>query len=174
MFRSRFAALMFIVTLGAAVAAASCGSDDDSSGPADGDGGSISVDNCTLLTDEEVSAFAGDDLRHSEDSPIGCAYTEPGETLGMFSIRSYRTDGDATAAAQALAPSLRVIPLSGVGEDAVALADSDDSVNFVIARSGDLFVELVMTFLDVTPESSSLQKAGQLASTALGRLVEAA
>ena len=65
-------------------------------------------------------------------------------------------------------PTLRQI------EYAVALADSDDSVNFVIARSGDLFVELVMTFLDVTPESSSLQKAGQLASTALGRLVEAA
>lgn len=137
-------------------------------------GGTLEVDNCTLLTNEEVSSLAGFALESSGDSPMGCAYPQPGEVMGEFSIRSYRGSGDATAAAAELAPSLQVIPLSGVGDDAVALSDSDGSVNFLIARKGDLFVELVMTFLDVTPESPSLDQAGQLASTALGRLVEAA
>ena len=84
------------------------------------------------------------------------------------------TCNDATAAATEIAPSLQVIPLSGIGDDAVALSDSDGSVNFLIARPGDLFVEMVMTFLEVTPDSPSLDQAGQLASTALGRLAEAA
>lgn len=157
-----------------------CGDDGGSDGgnPAENalDGGdtSLEVDNCTLLTSEEVSGLAGTQLEASEDSPLGCPYSEPGEVMGLFGIRSYRQGGDAAAAAAELAPDLTVIPMSGVGDDAVALSDSDGSVNFLIAHKGDLFVELVMTFLDVTPESPSLQQAGQLASTALGRLVDAA
>jgi hypothetical protein len=142
-------------------------------GSSNGDG-PLDVDNCTLLTDDEVSALAGEELAATEDSPLGCAYVVPGEIVGDFSIRSYRRDGDAAAVAAELAPALEVIQLEGIGDDAVALADSDGSVNFLIARNGDLFVELVMTFLDVTPDSPSLQQAGQLASTALDRLVAAA
>ncbi len=163
-------AMVMVAMLGA------CSADKEpttSAGSSDG-GGALEIDNCTLLTGEEVSALAGKELVATEDSPLGCAYVEPGEVVGDFSIRSYRQDGDAAAAAAKLAPSLRVLPLDGIGDDALALADSDGSVNFLIARKGDLFVELVMTFLDVTPDSAALQKAGQLASTALGRLVDAA
>lgn len=153
-----------------------CGGDSGESpgGDLGGDGGALEVNNCTLVTNEEATALAGTDLVSSEDGPLGCAYTEPGELLGLFSIRSYRQGGDSAAAAAELAPSLQVIPMPGIGDDAVALADTDGSVNFLIARDGDLFVELVMTFLDVTPDSPSLDQAGQLASTALGRLVDAA
>ena len=167
---------ILVMVIGAAAALGACSGDKgtpNGGGVPDGDS-ALEVDNCTLLTDAEVSGLADKQLAHTEDGGLGCAYVEPGEVLGEFSIRSYRQDGDAAAAAAKLAPSLQVIKMSGVGDDAVALSDSDGSVNFLIARKGNLFVELVMTFLDVTPDSPSLQKAGQLASTALGRLADAA
>jgi hypothetical protein len=165
-----------VMVAGVVLAVGACGGENESTngtGSSDGDG-VLEVDNCTLLTDEEVSALAGKELTASEDSPLGCAYVEAGKVVGEFSIRSSRRDGDAAAAAAILAPTLEVIRMDGIGDDAVALADSDGSVNFIIARKGDLFVELVMTFLDVTSDSPALQQAGQLASTALDRLAEAA
>jgi hypothetical protein len=159
-----------LVVAVAAVAALGACSSKGSGTSGDGDS-TLDVDNCTLLTNAEVSDFAGKQLSAGEDSPLGCPYTAAGEVVADFSIRSYRQGGDAAAAAATLAPTLRVIELTSIGDEAVALADSDDSVNFLIARKGNLFVELVMTFLDVTPDSPALQKAGQLASTALGRLV---
>ncbi len=168
----------YALVMAAALAASlmACGSDDGSTTPPgspEGDG-ALAVDNCTLLTNEEVSALAGKELAATEDGPLGCAYVESGEVVADFSIRSYRQDGDAAAAAAKLAPSLKVTPMNGIGDEAVALSDSDGSVNFLIARKGNLFVELVMTFLDVEADTPSLQQAGQLASTALGRLVDAA
>jgi hypothetical protein len=166
----------YVVVAAAGVVAAlgACGGEDGAGNGGVPSDGVLEVDSCTLLTDEEVSAFAGMELSAGEDSPLGCGYVVPGETVADFSIRSYRGDGDAASAAVALAPSLQVIMMSGIGDDAVALADADGSVNFLIARQGDLFVELVMTFLDVTPDSPALDHAGELASTALGRLVDAA
>ncbi len=166
-------ALVTAMTMVAALGACSGGNDPASGGSAGG-GEALEVDNCTLLTSDEVSALAGEQLNVTEDGPLGCAYVRPGEVVGQFSIRSYRQPGDAAAAASKLAPSLQVIRINGVGDDAVALADSDESVNFLIAHKGDLFVELVMTFLDITPNSPALAKAGQLASTALARLADAA
>jgi hypothetical protein len=167
-----------IVLLAGALGVA-CGGDDDD----DADGTvedaaemavsdeSLDVDDCTLLTNEEVSAFAGTELEATEDGPLGCAYVVPGEVVGDFSIRSYRGDGDAAAAGADLVPTADLIDLDGVGDDAVAL-DVDGSVNFVVARQGDMFVELVMTFLDVTPDSPELDAAAELAATALDRLTD--
>jgi hypothetical protein len=166
-------AVVVAMTVVAALGACS-GDKDPTTGGSSGGGEPLEVDNCTLLTSDEVSELAGKELNATEDSPLGCAYVRPGKVVGEFSIRSYRQPGDAAAAAAKLAPSLQVIRMDGIGDDAVALADSDGSVNFLIARKGDLFVELVTTFLDVTPNSPALEKAGKLASTALGRLADAA
>ena len=166
-------AYLIVVVAGAVIALAGCGDKGSGGNAGSGEQGSLNVDNCKLVTKEEVSALAGKGLEAGEDGPLGCPFTEPGEMLGLFSIRSYKQGGDAKAAAAKLAPTLEVIKLDGVGDDAVALADSDGSVNFIIARKGDKFVELVMTFLDITKDSASLKKASTLASTALGRLVAA-
>ncbi len=157
-----------------------CGGDDDDATDAGNDTvdevldeEGLDVDSCTLLTNEEVSAFAGYDLEATEDGPLGCAFVEPGEVVGDLTVHSYRGSGDSTSEGTELVPSAALINLDGVGDDAVAL-NVDGSVNFLVARQGDLFVVLVTTFLDVTPDSPELDGAAQLASTALGRLVDAA
>jgi hypothetical protein len=166
-------AYVIAAIVGAMIAVSGCGDNKGSNGDSGSDSGeqtTLNVDNCKLVTNDEVTALAGKALQADEDGPLGCPFTEPGETLGLFSIRSYKQGGDAAAAATKLAPTLKVIKLAGVGDDAVALADGDDSVNFIIARKGNLFVELVMTFLDITSDPASLKPASDLASTALGRL----
>lgn len=145
----------------------SVGSDDDL------DEVELDVDNCTLLTDEEVSALAGKELESDLDSALGCAWVVPGEVVGDFTLDSFRSATSAADYGAALVPSADVIPIDGVGDEAVALA-VDGSVNFVVAKQGDLGVVLVTTFLDVTPDSPSLEAAGDLAATALGRLADAA
>lgn len=171
--------------LGAAIAALvglvpACGSDDDDATGASNDTvdevldeEGLDVDSCTLLTNEEVSAFAGYELEATEDGPLGCAFVEPGEVVGDLTVHSYRGSGDAAAEGAEIVPGAEIINLDGIGDDAVAL-NVGGSVNFLVARQGDLFVVLVTTFLGVTPDSVELDGAAQLASTALGRLVEAA
>ncbi len=168
--------------------AGACGGDDDDQGGGDsteetvgnGGGGSdedaadedLDVDSCTLLTNEEVSGLAGEELEASEDSLLGCAWVVPGEVVADFTLDSFRSDQSARDRGAELAPSAEVIELDGVGDEAVALA-VDGSVNFIVAKQGDLGVVLVTTFLDVTPDSPALGAAGELAVTALGRLTDA-
>lgn len=156
------------------------GSGDAAGAPAEVDEGvgsvddaELDVDNCALLTDEEVSALAGEELESDLDSALGCAWVVPGEVVGDFTLDSFRSATSAAEYGAELAPSADVIPMDGVGDEAVALA-VDGSVNFVVAKQGDLGIVLVTTFLDVTPDSPSLEAAGELAVTALGRLADAA
>lgn len=167
-----------------------CGGSPDSANGGSADGGSVDggagvdlepgklealeMDNCTLLTDEEVTAFAGDDLVVSEDSPLGCGWVEPGEIMAQFTVQAYRGGGDSAAAATALVNSPQeVIELSGVGDDAVAVSTHGEVINWVIARKGDLFVVINQTFLLFEPTPQELERSGKLAGTALGRLVDA-
>ena len=134
----------------------------------------LDVDNCALLTAAEVTQFAGDELVVSEDTPLGCAYVEPGETMAQFTVQSYRGGGDATAAAKALvANPTEITALGGVGDDAVAVSTHGEVINWVIARKGNLFVVINQTFLLIEPSSAELGRSGELAATALGRLVDA-
>jgi hypothetical protein len=186
MHRTHTSARLLVAALVAVLVLAGCGDDDDSD--TDGaateavdEGGAadealesedLDIDNCTLLTDAEVSSLAGYDLEATEDGPLGCAWVVPGEVVGDFSIRSFRSEQSAAEHGAELGPSAEMIELDGIGDDAVALSVGG-SVNFLVARDGDAFVELVMTFLDVTPDSPELERAGELANTALGRLDEA-
>jgi hypothetical protein len=47
-------------------------------------------------------------------------------------------------------------------------------VSFLIARKGNLYVELEMASLHVTKDPAFLARAGEVASTALARLVATA
>lgn len=186
-FRRRLAMTAAVVAL--VGGAGACGGDDDDQGgggsteeTVDNGGGDgagedaadedLDVDSCTLLTNEEASGLAGEELEASEDSLLGCAWVVPGEVVADFTLDSFRSDQSARDRGAELAPSAEVIELDGVGDEAVALA-VDGSVNFIVAKQGDLGVVLVTTFLDVTADSPALDAAGELAVTALGRLADA-
>src|SRR5690606_3327161 len=140
---------------------------------------SIDIDNCSLLTDDEVSAYADTDLVVHEDTPLGCGWIKPEDAqnefpVHRFSVRALRGGGDSKAAAPVLViEPEQVIELSGVGDDAVAVSAHGEVINWVIARKGDLFGVLNGTFIGHDPTPEDLERSGQLAATALGRLVEA-
>ncbi|MCZ7537075.1 MAG: hypothetical protein M5T61_15010 [Acidimicrobiia bacterium] len=171
------------VAVAVAIGGAACGGGDSDDG---GGGGSsdavigaddvdveLDVDNCTLLTDAEVSALAGETLEATGDTPLGCGWVVPDETIADFTLNSFRSGDSVQDRAADLAPSAEVLEMDGVGDAAVALA-VDGSVNFVVAKQGDLGVVLVTTFLDITPDSPELEAAGEIARTALANLAESA
>jgi len=169
-----------VVSLASLALLAACGGDDDDDGDSgdvadteqsedNGDGGSGSeIDNCSLLTDDEVSAFAGKTLVHGEDSVLGCGFAEPDASIADFSVLATRSGQSVADVAAELAPSLDVHDLMGGDfDEAVALFDGDEA-NFLIMRRGDVRVVLVMTFLDITT-GQPLADATHLAETALDR-----
>ena len=170
-----------VVSLASLVFLAACGGDDDDGGDTggdvanteqsedDGDDDSGSgIDNCSLLTDDEVSAFAGKTLVHGEDSVLGCGFAEPDASIADFSVLATRSGQSVADVAAELAPSLDVHDLMGGDfDEAVALFDGDEA-NFLIMRRGDVRVVLVMTFLDITT-GQPLADATHLAETALDR-----
>jgi hypothetical protein len=151
-------------------------SDDDSDD--DADDATLDVDNCSLLTDEEASTLAGEELAaQAGDSPLGCPYSPPGEVVGDVVVNSIRYDGDlVTLAADGFPNAESVTPIDDVGEQAVAVSTpAGDAVASILARQGDLVVELQIVFVGIEPDdTAALQTAGEYAATALGRLVDAA
>lgn len=144
---------------------------DDTEAPAEAQ--PVDVDDCTLLTSEEVRSLAGRTLVPTEDSPLGCGFAAEGQEVADFGIASFRSGGSAADNAGDVAGDVEVRDVDGAGDDAVALV-REDNVNFLVARDGDLFVQLVMTFLDVPPASDAFERAKELATLALQRLREAA
>jgi hypothetical protein len=129
-------------------------------------------DQCTLLTDEEVSTLAGHELvAAGGDSFLGCAYAPPDEIVGDVVVNAGYGDGDAQAvAAEGWPNAAQVIPVD-VGDDTVAVTSpEDDGVVSVITASDGRFVQLVVTFLFIEPtDTEQIEAAAQLAVTALDR-----
>jgi len=133
----------------------------------------LEVDSCALITNEEASEAAGEELEASEDNPLGCPFTVPGETLAEFTIRGYRGSGDAVAAGEELVPeAAQVVTVDGVGDDAIIISSNAEVVDFIIARQGDLFILMNTTFLLVESETPEADRLTELAGLALERLVE--
>jgi hypothetical protein len=133
----------------------------------------VEVDSCSLITDEEASEMAGEELEAAEDSPLGCPYVVPGEVIGEFSIRGYVGSGDSSAAASDLVPSaVEVLQVPGIGDDAVVISSNGEVVDFIIARQGDRFIVMNTTFLFLEPETEDADRATTLAGVALQRLVD--
>lgn len=179
-----YSTLLLMAILVATLAA--CGGDDGDSSAGDSDGGAsevvvedendadepLDVDNCTLLTDEEVTSLHDEPLFHSEDGPLGCGWLEDDGAIAQFSIRAFRNESSAQEHATELAPSLTQQELDGVGDGAVALI-AEGEANFIVATQGDLGVEMVLTFLEMEVGSDNFQRAQKLAGQALDRLEEA-
>ena len=150
---------------------------DDADDDDDADDATLDVDNCSLLTDEEASTLAGEELAaQAGDSPLGCPYSPPGEVVADVVVNSIRYNGDLeTLAADGFPNAESVTPIDDVGDQAVAVSTpAGDAVASIVARQGDLVVELQIVFVGIEPDdTAALQTAGEYAATALGRLVDA-
>src|SRR5262245_10294007 len=129
------------------------------------------IDSCTLLTDAQVSDLAGKPMKHdvSGSGPLGCGYSEDGNSMAEFIVRGFTGSGSAGDNKGDMSADVQIADLPGVGDDAIT-ASTEGSVNFFIAHKGSKYVELVTTFLDVTPGSPEFAKAKNLANTALANI----
>jgi hypothetical protein len=128
------------------------------------------IDNCTLVTDAEASSLAGEDLRHEEDSPLGCGYSPSDTPMSHFTVRAFKGKGAAKDNFGEHSEDTTIHEIAGVGDSAAVLA-RDAHVNFLIVQRGDNYVQFVTTFLDdMNMGSPQLKQAQDLALTALGRI----
>lgn len=166
-----------LMPLGAAftvlmLAAAGCGrgSANDAAAKAVTGTETAHVDNCSLVTDAEATSLAGHELKHDEDSPLGCPYIRPGKTVGDFIVRVFEGKGAAKDNFGEHSSDTTVHEISGVGDSAAVLA-RDQHVNFLIVQKGNRYIQFVTTFLeDMNLGSPQLKQAQDLAVTALGRI----
>jgi hypothetical protein len=129
-------------------------------------------DQCTLLTDEEVSTLAGHEVVAADgDSFLGCAYAPPDEIIGDVVVNAGFGDGDARAvAAEGWPDAAQVIPIDVGGDTVAVTSPEDDGVVSVITASDGRFVQLVVTFLFIeATDTEQIDLAAQLAVTALDR-----
>jgi len=168
--RLRSVLVIFLATLIAA-----CSGDGDVSPPdtevsATGEeSGDELADNCSLITPEEATIFAGYDLELGENSILGCGYLPPDSSVADIVVNSAVLDGDAASVAgEAFPDATEIIPV-GVGDDTVAVTTpSGDTI--ASTRDGRRFVELAIVFIGIDPdETARIEEAAQLAVTALER-----
>lgn len=130
----------------------------------------LSVDNCSLVTDDEASRLVGREVTHQEDSPLGCPFVRPGESMGLFTVRAFAGTGPAKDQFGSHSADTAVHEVGGVGDSAAVLA-REEHVNFLIVQKGSRYVQLVTTFVDdLNLGSPKLRQAQELALTALGRI----
>jgi len=128
------------------------------------------VDNCALVTDEEVSTLVGKQLTHGEDSPLGCPFMRPGASMSEFTVRAFAGKGAAKDNFGSHSADTTVHEISGVGDSAAVLA-RDEHVNFLIVQKGRRYVQFVTTFVDdLNLGSPKLKTAQELALKALDRI----
>jgi hypothetical protein len=162
----RFAFSMFLV------AAAGCGG--AGGGSDDGDDAAaedVAIDNCSLVTEEEASALTGVKLTRGEDSPLGCPFTRPGQTMSTFTVRAFRGKGPAKDNFGSVGADTTIHEIEGVGDSAAALTAGSDHVNFLIVQRGNRYIQLVTTFVrNIDLGSPKLKEAQDLALKALDRM----
>lgn len=128
------------------------------------------INNCSLVTDAEASSLAGKELRHDEDSPLGCPYMRPGGVMSEFTVRAFRGKGAAKDNFGDHSTDTTVHEIAGVGDSAAVLA-RDEHVNFLIVQKGPRYVQFVTTFLDdLNLGSEKLKEAQDLAVKAIDRM----
>lgn len=129
------------------------------------------VDNCSLVTDAEATRLAGKELKHDEDSLLGCGYVRPAHpTISEFTVRVFEGKGAAKDNFGNHSADTTVHEIPGVGDSAAVLA-RDEHVNFLIVQRGHRYIQFVTTFLeDMNLGSPQLKQAEDLALTAIGRI----
>jgi hypothetical protein len=130
----------------------------------------LRVDNCSLVTDAEASSLAGTELKHDEDSPLGCPFVRPGKSMGEFTVRAFSGSGAAKDNFGDHSADTTVHEIRGVGDSAAVLA-REQHVNFLIVQKGNRYVQFVTTFLDdMNLDSPQLKQAEELALKAFDRI----
>lgn len=163
----RRASLLTLV-ISAALAAGACGRESADTTVTDSE--TADIDNCSLVTDAEASSLAGEELKHEEDSPLGCPYIKPGGAMSLFTVRAFRGKGAAKDNFGEHSSDTVVHEIKGVGDSAAVLA-RDEHVNFVIVQKGSRYVQLVTTFVDdIDLGSAKLTEAQNLAVKAIDRM----
>lgn len=128
------------------------------------------VDNCSLVTDAEATSLVGKEVKHDEDSPLGCGFSAPGGALSLFTVRAFSGKGAAKDNFGEHSEDTMVHDIAAVGDSAAVLA-RDQHVNFLIVQKGRRYVQFVTTFVDdIDLGSAKLKQAQDLAVTALGRI----
>lgn len=128
------------------------------------------IDNCALVTDAEATSLAGYELKHDEDSPLGCSYVRPGKSMSEFTVRAFQGKGAAKDNFGTHSADTAIHEISGVGDSAAALA-RDEHVNFLIVQKGRRYVQFVTTFVDdMNLGSPKMQEAQALALRAIDRI----
>ena len=144
------------------------------------------VDDCTLLTDEEINELQPlrpDKLVADQDTSKGCGWVNPnkpsiqGTQLYQIVVQSMRGSGDSETLARWLedrVSELYIFELEGVGDDAVAVQlYGPGKIDWVVARKGDLFVVMMLQRIGLLDDSEHGECVTRLAAKALERLEEA-
>ena len=141
---------------------------DTTSADTTGDG---APDNCSLITADEATALAGHTLTVGEDSMLGCGYLPSGSDVADMSVIAFTRDGDAASVAATDYPdAAETIPVAVGGDTVAVTTPEDDAVAAIITGDGGRFVELQVVFLSIDPtDTSGIERAAELATTALGR-----
>ena len=130
----------------------------------------VDIDNCSLVTDAEASSLAGEELKHGEDSPLGCPFTKPDGAMSLFTVRAFQGKGAAKDNFGEHSSDTQVHEIQGVGDSAAVLA-RDEHVNFLIVQKGRKYVQFVTTFVDdINLGSAKLREAQDLAVKAIDRM----
>jgi hypothetical protein len=163
-----------VVAAAAALLGAGCGGGDDSANGDDGDGADgDTVDSCSLLTDEEVSALAGDELVAGEGTSSICPYIPPGADVADVILTTAERAGDAMSIAEAAFPNAdSITAVDDVGADTVAVTDpSGGAIGAILTVREGRVVELNVIFLSIDPgDSEGIRAAAEVAVLALDRL----
>jgi hypothetical protein len=162
--------IAFAATLAVlALPVAGCGrssSSNDSASEAD----TLTVDNCSLVTDAEATSLVGKEVKHDEDSLLGCGFSAPGQSMSLFTVRAFSGKGAAKDNFGEHSSDTTVHEIAGVGDSAAVLA-RDQHVNFLVVQKGRRYVQFVTTFVrDIDLGSAKLKEAQDLAIKALGRI----
>ena len=89
--------------------------------------------------------------------------------MAEFVVRGFTGSGSARDNKGDMSADAEIADLPRVGDDAIT-ASTEGSVNFFIAHQGSKYVEMVTTFLDITPGSPEFAKAKHLANAALANI----
>jgi hypothetical protein len=170
MIRMHHPILIAATISGALTGAIGCGGGTKDAASEAADTVALEVDNCSLVTDAEASSLAGRELKHDADTPLGCPYVRPGESMSLLTVRTFAGRGAAKDHFGTHSSDTTVHEIQGVGDSAAALA-RDEHVNFLIVQKGNRYVRFVTTFVDdLDLGSPKLKQAQELALTALGRI----
>ena len=127
--------------------------------------------NCSLFTQKEVAEIMGKAVKPGKESALGCGWIPKGETLSYLTVFIKRDSRTAKKAVGAPRADFKVIDVSGVGDDAIAVVEkSSKEVMDMYVHKGKYLVRLNMTFLEVPTTGRKFERLKKVVKKAVNRL----